>query len=216
MIMMEMLRTAKAAPIFRQAPLSTKGAIGLGVVIPVLFLWLAAQLRGQFHPPGQKDELEKLSFYALCSAITATVGYAVKFPPRTTGHRAIIFVGVVVVVLATAVCTASQSTICAMFQWQNNIDSHRLYVSVTVPNSKDPIVTDLAPTLKKEGLSMTVDGLKEAVKKKLPEALTGIGIERLIVYAPYAPEKDKGKEYTKMSTPLVDAEEEEPYHIEVK
>ncbi|PHQ86080.1 MAG: hypothetical protein COB65_01565 [Thalassobium sp.] len=73
---------------------------------------------------------------------------------------------------------------------------------------------DVARTLKKEELSMTVDGLKKAVLKELAVELQGKGISHLTVYAPG---EEKGKEpYTKMSTPLKDAQEEEPYHIVVK
>jgi hypothetical protein len=58
------------------------------------------------------------------------------------------------------------------------------YVYVKPPSTNDPIVTDVAGVLRKEDLSRTIDGLREAVKKKLDLELKCYGLSALVVYGP--------------------------------
>ena len=96
-----------------------------------------------------------------------------------------------------------------------------LYVSVTLPDNT-VVPTDVAPTLKRESLPMTVDGLKEAVLKKLFIALVGKTVRHLTVYPPSKtpPQKDSmpygtGNSVGDIDTPLSDTELKEPYHVVV-
>jgi hypothetical protein len=87
------------------------------------------------------------------------------------------------------------------------------YVKVALPNVTEPVTTDVGATLRKEGLSMTVDGLKDAVKKELEDNGYKANVFTMKVYPPG---KARGaKAYAKMSTPLEGASEEQPYHVEV-
>ena len=102
------------------------------------------------------------------------------------------------------------------------MDRHGNFLATHVPErpiydcrvelpDKTTVSTDVAATLRKEDLPRTVDGLKEALKKKLADELHGIGISRLTVYP--AGKARANEQYAKMSTPLAAAPEEAPYDV---
>jgi len=94
------------------------------------------------------------------------------------------------------------------------------YISIELPD-KTSVNTDVATTLRKEDLPLTVDGLKEAVLKKFERDadFQGKSVRHLTVYPPG---KEKGAEaygtgakVGGLSTILVAAPEEAPYHVVV-